>query len=71
VIVDYLYRWGGLGVKLLHISSAGTVSAAPDQVAAGAAVLLVFFFVFTDALGRLVLRRADPRMRAQDLAGER
>jgi hypothetical protein len=34
-----------------------------EQLAVGAAVLLVCLFVVVDAIGRLVLRNADPRMR--------
>jgi ABC-type dipeptide/oligopeptide/nickel transport system permease component len=63
VIVDYLYGWNGLGGKLLRGGTAAGITPSEDRVAAGAAVMLVCFFVFIDALGRLALRRADPRLR--------
>lgn len=56
IIVDYLYNWGGLGRKLLQVTSGGIVSAASTGAAAGAAVMLLVFFVALDALGRLLLR---------------
>jgi ABC-type dipeptide/oligopeptide/nickel transport system permease component len=63
VIVDYLYNWGGLGTYMLRSAGAITARGANDQQVAGAAVLLVFVFVAVDAIGRLALRRADPRLR--------
>lgn len=63
VIVDYLSGWGGLGRQMLEINNTGNFSPTETEVAAGAAVLFVFFFVLTDALGRVLLRRADPRLR--------
>lgn len=62
VIVDYMYGWGGLGRAMLQVRP-GVVSPAEDQIMAGAAVLLLVFFVLIDALGRLALRGADPRLR--------
>jgi ABC-type dipeptide/oligopeptide/nickel transport system permease component len=62
VIVDYLSGWNGLGRLMLQVRF-GTVSPAESQVAAGATIMLVIFFVAVDALGRLVLRGADPRLR--------
>jgi ABC-type dipeptide/oligopeptide/nickel transport system permease component len=70
MIVDYIYGWGGLGGRMLRISSAGVVSAANDRRALGAAVLFVLFFIGVDMLGRLALRRADPRIRLQEPASE-
>lgn len=69
VIVDFLYQWGGLGGKMLQVGNGGVVKPAGDQVAAGAAVLFVIFFVVTDAIGRWLLRRVDPRVR--DMTAER
>ncbi|HEY0738142.1 MAG TPA: ABC transporter permease subunit, partial [Herpetosiphonaceae bacterium] len=63
VIVDYLSGWGGLGRQMLEINNTGNFGATETEVAAGAAVLFVIFFVLTDALGRVLLRRADPRLR--------
>lgn len=63
VIVDYLSGWGGLGRQMLEINNTGNFSPTETEVAAGAAVLFVLFFVLTDALGRVLLRRADPRLR--------
>ena len=40
-----------------------TTGPSEAQVVAGAAVMLVLFFVIVDALGRLALRGADPRLR--------
>ena len=62
VIVDYLSGWNGLGRLMLQVKN-GTVSPAESQVAAGATIMLVLFFVVVDALGRLALRGADPRLR--------
>jgi ABC-type dipeptide/oligopeptide/nickel transport system permease component len=62
VIVDYLYNWNGLGTSLLKATGAITARGANDRLATGAAVLLVCLFVGVDALGRLALRHADPRM---------
>jgi oligopeptide transport system permease protein len=56
VIVDYLYNWGGLGRRLLQVTSGGVVSASSTGAAAGAAVLLLIFFVALDGVGRLALR---------------
>lgn len=61
VIVDYLYNWNGLGSQMLMSTGAIASRGSNDQLAAGAAVLLVCLFVAIDALGRLVLRYADPR----------
>ena len=62
VIVDYLYNWNGVGTYMLK--AAGVLGRfANDQLAAGAAVLLVFLIIAIDTLGRLALRRADPRLR--------
>ncbi|HEX6287742.1 MAG TPA: ABC transporter permease subunit [Herpetosiphonaceae bacterium] len=63
VIVDYLSGWGGLGRQMLEINNSGIISPGEGDVAASAAVLFVIFFVLTDALGRLLLRHADPRLR--------
>ena len=60
VIVDYLYGWGGLGRKLLSVTSGGVVSRA-DGVAAGAAIVLLIFFVLADALGRLFFHGITPQ----------
>jgi ABC-type dipeptide/oligopeptide/nickel transport system permease component len=62
VIVDYMSGWGGLGRKVLRVNY-GIVNPADDQVIAGAAMLLLIFFIGVDALGRLALRGADPRLR--------
>jgi peptide/nickel transport system permease protein len=67
VIVDYIYGWGGLGGRMLRVSSAG-VAAASDRRALGAVVLFVLFFIVVDLLERLALRRADPRRRFQEPA---
>jgi ABC-type dipeptide/oligopeptide/nickel transport system permease component len=63
VIVDYLSGWGGLGRQMLEINNSGMISPTESEVAAGAAVLFVIFFVLIDALGRVLLRHADPRLR--------
>lgn len=63
VIIDYLYNWGGLGTYMLRAAGVITARGASDQLAAGAAVLLVFVFVAVDSIGRLALRRLDPRLR--------
>jgi ABC-type dipeptide/oligopeptide/nickel transport system permease component len=63
VIVDYLYNWGGLGSYMLRGIGMLSVRGADEELATGAAVLLVVLFVAVDALGRLALRRADPRLR--------
>lgn len=63
VIVDYLSGWGGLGRQMLEINNSGNISPTEGEIAAGAAVLFVIFFVLTDALGRVLLRHADPRLR--------
>lgn len=62
VIVDYLYGWNGLGNKLLQVNQGGTILPTENRVAAGAGIVLVVFFVLTDAFGRLLQRRFDPRM---------
>lgn len=62
VIVDYLSGWNGLGRLMLRIRDS-TTGPNEAQVVAGAAVMLVLFFVIVDALGRLALRGADPRLR--------
>ena len=62
VIVDDLSGWNGLGRLMLQVRF-GTVNPAESQVAAGATIMLVIFFVVVDALGRLALRGADPRLR--------
>jgi ABC-type dipeptide/oligopeptide/nickel transport system permease component len=64
VIVDYIYNWGGLGRKLLQVTSGGVVSAASTGAAAGAAIVLLLIFVGVDALGRLALRGASGELRA-------
>ncbi|HEX5691425.1 MAG TPA: ABC transporter permease [Roseiflexaceae bacterium] len=69
VIIDYVYGWGGLGRKMLQVNF-GIVSAANDEMILGAAVLLLCFFVLIDALGRLLLRGADPRLSEQGIARE-
>jgi ABC-type dipeptide/oligopeptide/nickel transport system permease component len=63
VIVEYLSGWGGLGRLILEVNNSGIINPSESQIAAGAAVLLLIFFVLTDALGRLLLRQADPRLR--------
>jgi ABC-type dipeptide/oligopeptide/nickel transport system permease component len=63
VIVDYLSGWGGVGRQMLEITNFGTISPAEGELAAGAALMFVLFFVLIDALGRVLLRRADPRLR--------
>jgi ABC-type dipeptide/oligopeptide/nickel transport system permease component len=64
VIVDYMYNWNGLGSYMLKAAGAFAARNANDQLTAGAGVLLVCLFVGIDALGRLLLRQADPRLRA-------
>jgi ABC-type dipeptide/oligopeptide/nickel transport system permease component len=64
VIVDYVYGWGGLGGRMLHIDRHG-IGTAESQVNAGAAAVLVIFFVITDLLGRLLLGRLDPRLQGR------
>ena len=56
VIIEYMYNWGGLGQRLIGGSGG-------EAVAASAGLVLVAFFVVVDLLGRLLLRRADPRLR--------
>jgi ABC-type dipeptide/oligopeptide/nickel transport system permease component len=63
VIVDYMYNWNGLGSYMLKASGALAARNSNDQLVAGAGVLLVCLFVGIDALGRLLLRQADPRLR--------
>jgi ABC-type dipeptide/oligopeptide/nickel transport system permease component len=63
VIVDYMYNWNGLGSYMLKATGAFAARNANDQLTAGAGVLLVCLFVGIDALGRLLLRQADPRLR--------
>jgi ABC-type dipeptide/oligopeptide/nickel transport system permease component len=62
VIVDYMYNWNGLGSYMLRATGAFAARNANDQQTAGAVVLLVCLFVGIDALGRLLLRQADPRL---------
>jgi ABC-type dipeptide/oligopeptide/nickel transport system permease component len=62
VIVDYLSGWNGLGRLMIQVRS-GSASPNEAQIVAGATILLVIFFVVVDALGRLALRGADPRLR--------
>ena len=62
VIVDYLSGWNGLGRLMIQVRS-GAASPSEAQVVAGATIMLVLFFVVVDALGRLALRGADPRVR--------
>jgi peptide/nickel transport system permease protein len=68
VIVDYLSGWNGLGRLMLQVKN-GTINPAEAQLAAGATITLVVFFVVVDALGRLALHGADPRLR--EVTGER
>lgn len=56
VIIEYMYNWGGLGQRLVGRSGG-------EAMAASAGVVLVAFFVLVDLIGRLLLRRADPRLR--------
>ncbi|HEU5103049.1 MAG TPA: ABC transporter permease [Roseiflexaceae bacterium] len=63
VIVDYMYNWNGLGTYMLKATGSLAARNANDQLTAGAGVLLVCLFVGIDALGRLLLRQADPRLR--------
>jgi ABC-type dipeptide/oligopeptide/nickel transport system permease component len=63
VIVDYLYNWGGLGTAMLRSVGLLAGVGSNEQLTAGAAALLVILFVAVDLLGRLALRRADPRLR--------
>jgi ABC-type dipeptide/oligopeptide/nickel transport system permease component len=63
VIVDYMYNWNGLGSYMLKATGAFAARNPNDNANAGAAVLLVCLFVGIDALGRLLLRQADPRLR--------
>ena len=62
VIVDYLSGWNGLGRLMIQVRT-GSASPNEAQVVAGATIMLVLFFVVVDALGRLALRGADPRVR--------
>jgi ABC-type dipeptide/oligopeptide/nickel transport system permease component len=62
IIVDYLSGWNGLGRLMVQVRS-GSASPGEAQVVAGATIMLVVFFVVVDALGRLALRGADPRLR--------
>ncbi|MBA3943432.1 MAG: ABC transporter permease [Herpetosiphonaceae bacterium] len=63
VIVDYMYEWGGLGRQMLRIDFLNGIVAPESEVAAGATIMLVIFFVATDTLGRLFVTKADPRLR--------
>ena len=63
VIVDYLYNWNGLGSQMLKAATGLSARFANDQLTAGAVVLLVLLFAGLDALGRIALRGADPRLR--------
>jgi ABC-type dipeptide/oligopeptide/nickel transport system permease component len=63
VIVDYMYNWNGLGSYMLKATGSLGARNPNDQLLAGAGVLLVCLFVGIDALGRLLLRQADPRLR--------
>ena len=63
VIVDYMYNWNGLGSYMLKATGAFAARNPNDNANAGAAVLLVCLFVGIDALGRLLLRQAGPRLR--------
>ena len=62
VIVDYLSGWNGLGRLIVQVR-AGSASPNEAKVVAGATIILVIFFVVVDALGRLALHGADPRVR--------
>ncbi|MBC8163530.1 MAG: ABC transporter permease subunit [Roseiflexaceae bacterium] len=55
ILVEYLYNWTGLSKLLLQINNLGIPTYKPEPVEVGAAVILVLFFVITDALGRLAL----------------
>ncbi len=63
VIVDYLYNWNGLGSQMLSAATGLSARFGNDQLTAGAVVLLVLLFAALDALGRVALRGADPRLR--------
>ena len=63
VIVDYLYNWNGLGSQMLRAATGLSARFGNDQLTAGAVVLLVLLFAALDALGRVALRGADPRLR--------
>lgn len=65
VIVDFMFGWGGLGRKLLSINAEGVISAGNAGVAAGAAIILLLFFVLLDAVGRLLVRGALPQSGAE------
>lgn len=65
VIVDFMFGWGGLGRKLLAVNAEGVVSASNASVAAGAAVILLVFFVLIDAVGRLLIHGALPHAGAE------
>ena len=54
IIVEYLTLWGGLGSLMLSVGRAG-VRPTEGSVTAGAAGLLVLFFILTDGLGRLIV----------------
>jgi ABC-type dipeptide/oligopeptide/nickel transport system permease component len=56
VIIEYMYNWGGLGQRLIARNGG-------EAIAASAGLVLVVFFVLVDLLGRMLLRRADPRLR--------
>jgi ABC-type dipeptide/oligopeptide/nickel transport system permease component len=56
VIIEYMYNWGGIGQRLIGRSGG-------EAISASAGLVLVVFFVLVDLLGRLLLRRADPRLR--------
>ena len=59
VIIDVLYKWGGLGTRMLGTGASPTASA----TAVGAGIMLFAAFVFADLLGRIGLRYAEPRLR--------
>jgi hypothetical protein len=58
-----MYNWNGLGSYMLKATGAFAARNPNDYANAGAAVLLVCLFIGIDALGRLLLRQADPRLR--------
>jgi peptide/nickel transport system permease protein len=58
VIVDYMVGWRGLPSTLLR-PGGGIVRPAEETLATGAAAVLLLFFVGSDTLGRIAIRRVS------------
>jgi len=61
VIVDFIFAWGGLGRKMLSLTTEGIIATSNGGVAAGAGVLLLLLFVVVDTVGRIIARGAVPQ----------